>query len=98
MCWAPRRGWPAPAALGRHRSGDAATTPVGHGGSHGEPGDELTISQWPLFIDPGKNGTVAEFERETGVDVNYIEDINDNAEFFGKLRPLLPRGSRAAAA
>src|SRR4029079_6109735 len=38
---------------------------------------ELTISQWPLYIDPGKNGTQAEFERNTGVSVNYIEDIND---------------------
>ena len=48
-------------------------------------GDALTISQWPLYIDPGKDGTVAEFERETGIDVDYIEDINDNVQFYGKL-------------
>jgi spermidine/putrescine transport system substrate-binding protein len=53
---------------------------------------KLTISQWPLYIDPGKNGTIAEFEGKTGVDVHYIEDINDNAEFFGKLQPLLADG------
>jgi spermidine/putrescine transport system substrate-binding protein len=53
---------------------------------------ELTISQWPLYIDPGKNGTQAEFERNTGVSVNYIEDINDNVEFFGKVQPLLAKG------
>jgi spermidine/putrescine transport system substrate-binding protein len=52
----------------------------------------LTISQWPLYIDPGKKGTIAEFERKTGVDVKYIEDINDNAEFYGKLHPMLVRG------
>jgi spermidine/putrescine transport system substrate-binding protein len=52
----------------------------------------LTISQWPLYIDPGKKGTIAEFEGKTGVDVKYIEDINDNAEFYGKLRPMLARG------
>ena len=23
---------------------------------------KLTISQWPLYIDPGKNGTLVEFE------------------------------------
>jgi len=40
---------------------------------------ELTISQWPLYIDTGKTGTVAQFEQATGVDVKYIEDINDNA-------------------
>ena len=53
---------------------------------------ELTISQWPLYIDPGKRGTIAEFEETTGVDVKYVEEINDNNEFFGKLRPLLERG------
>jgi spermidine/putrescine transport system substrate-binding protein len=58
----------------------------------GEPGDELTISQWPLYVDPGKDGTVAQFERETEIDVNYREEINDNAEFFAKLQPLLSNG------
>ncbi len=53
---------------------------------------ELTISQWPLYIDPGKKGTIAEFEKATGVDVKYVEEINDNQEFFGKLRPLLESG------
>ena len=52
----------------------------------------LTISQWPLYVDPGPKGTVREFERETGVDVEYLEDINDNVEFFGKMRPMLERG------
>src|SRR3954468_12373183 len=53
---------------------------------------KLTISQWPLYIDPGKNGTVAEFEKKTGVQVDYIEDVNDNNEFFGKLQPQLSKG------
>jgi spermidine/putrescine transport system substrate-binding protein len=53
---------------------------------------KLTISQWPLYIDPGKKGTIAEFEKATGVDVKYVEDINDNDQFFGKIRPLLERG------
>ena len=52
----------------------------------------LTIAQWPLYIDPGKNGTIAEFEKKTGVDVKYVEEINDNDEFFGKIRPLLEQG------
>jgi spermidine/putrescine transport system substrate-binding protein len=58
----------------------------------GEVGDELTISQWPLYIDPGKDGTIAEFERDTGISVDYIEDINDNVQFYGKLRPQLAQG------
>jgi spermidine/putrescine transport system substrate-binding protein len=58
----------------------------------GEPSGNLTISNWPLYIDPGKNGTVANFEKATGIKVKYIEDVNDNAEFFGKVQPLLERG------
>jgi spermidine/putrescine transport system substrate-binding protein len=52
----------------------------------------LVIAQWPYYIDPGKNGTVAEFERDSGVSVKWNEEINDNVEFFGKLRPLLDQG------
>jgi spermidine/putrescine transport system substrate-binding protein len=53
---------------------------------------ELTISNWPGYIDPGGGGTVAEFEKETGVSVKYIEDVNDNNSFFGKLQPQLEGG------
>ena len=58
----------------------------------GQVQGKLTISQWPLYIDPGKNGTINEFEDKTGVQVDYIEDINDNNEFFGKLQPQLAKG------
>ena len=53
---------------------------------------ELTISNWPGYIDPGGEGTVAEFEKDSGVSVNYIEDVNDNNSFFGKLQPQLEQG------
>jgi spermidine/putrescine transport system substrate-binding protein len=53
---------------------------------------ELTISNWPGYIDPGKNGTIANFEKASGVSVNYIEDVNDNNTFFGKMQPLLEQG------
>lgn len=58
----------------------------------GEATGSLTISNWPGYIDPGQNGTVAEFEKETGVKVDYIEDINSNDAFFGKLQPQLEQG------
>jgi spermidine/putrescine transport system substrate-binding protein len=53
---------------------------------------ELTISNWPGYIDPGKDGSVAEFEDKTGVTVKYIEDINSNIQFFGKVQPLFQEG------
>jgi spermidine/putrescine transport system substrate-binding protein len=53
---------------------------------------KLTISNWPGYIDQGPNGSVAEFEERYGVDVEYKEDVNDNVQFFGKVRPLLDEG------
>jgi spermidine/putrescine transport system substrate-binding protein len=53
---------------------------------------KLTISNWPGYIDPGPKGTVAEFEDKTGISVDYIEDINSNDGFFGKLQPQLEQG------
>ena len=53
------------------------------------PSGDLTISQWPLYID---KATVPNFEKATGVKVDYIEDVNDNQEFFAKMQPLLAKG------
>ena len=53
------------------------------------PHGNLTISNWPLYID--KN-TVSDFDKATGVHTNYIEDVNDNQEFFAKMQPLLSKG------
>jgi len=84
------------AALGLAACGDDT---VGGGGNDevttakgGEASGQLTISNWPGYIDPGPKGTVAEFEDETGVSVDYIEDVNDNDAFFGKLQPQLEQG------
>jgi spermidine/putrescine transport system substrate-binding protein len=55
----------------------------------GKPSGELTISNWPLYVD---KQTIPDFEDETGVTVKYIEDVNDNAEFFGKVQPQLDQG------
>jgi spermidine/putrescine transport system substrate-binding protein len=55
----------------------------------GKPSGEVTISNWPFYID---NQTVSDFEKATGVSVKYIEDVNDNSEFFAKVQPLLADG------
>jgi spermidine/putrescine transport system substrate-binding protein len=50
---------------------------------------DLTISNWPLYID---KKTVPDFEKATGVSVEYKEDINSNEEFFNKVQPQLTNG------
>jgi spermidine/putrescine transport system substrate-binding protein len=51
----------------------------------------LVFSNWPEYIDvKGKSmPTLAAFEKQTGIDVTYNTDINDNNEFFGKVKDQL---------
>jgi spermidine/putrescine transport system substrate-binding protein len=69
--------------------GSEGDVPTAEGGN---PTGSVTISNWPGYIDLGKEGTVNRFEEATGVETDYIEDVNDNNQFFGKLRPLLEQG------
>jgi spermidine/putrescine transport system substrate-binding protein len=52
---------------------------------------KLFFSNWPEYIDvKGKRMPSLEaFEEESGIDVTYNTDINDNNEFFAKVQPQL---------
>lgn len=59
----------------------------------GDVSGELNISNWVGYIDKGEGNAIDKFEQKyPGTTVNYTEDINDNAEFFGKLQPQLDQG------
>jgi spermidine/putrescine transport system substrate-binding protein len=66
---------------------------AGSGGSK-QLAKTLTFSNWTLYIDVNKQGhpTLDQFQKKTGVHVDYKEDINDNATFFGKIQGPLSRG------
>jgi spermidine/putrescine transport system substrate-binding protein len=54
----------------------------------------LHFSNWPYYIDT-KGQTfpsLMQFQKKTGVRVDYVQDINDNAGFFGKIQGPLSRG------
>jgi len=55
---------------------------------------ELRVAQWPLYIDrsKGTRPTLDAFEKETGIEVDYREVINDNANFFAELVPVFEGG------
>ena len=80
--------------LGSESEDDGETQVAEAGPAEGE----FTMSTGPLYIDKGKGGvdgpggTLAEFEAETGITPNYLEDINGNESFFAKLRPELENG------
>ncbi|MEO6496980.1 MAG: spermidine/putrescine ABC transporter substrate-binding protein [Solirubrobacteraceae bacterium] len=64
-------------------NGEKAETGVKH------PKTEIgqwTFSNWPLYID---KKVLKEFNAKFGGKVRYLEDINDNNEFLGKVRQQL---------
>jgi spermidine/putrescine transport system substrate-binding protein len=73
----------------------------GDGGGGGTAdGDELkkvlNFANWPYYIDVDdktkKRPTLEAFTKETGIKVNYFEEINDNAEYFAKVQGPLSQG------
>ncbi|MCW3003513.1 MAG: spermidine/putrescine transporter substrate-binding protein [Conexibacter sp.] len=49
----------------------------------------LVWANWPLYIDEKSLKT---FDKRYGTKVKYVEEINDNFEFFGKVRQQLAQG------
>jgi len=53
-------------------------------------------STWPSYLDideaTGQRPTLEAFTKQTGITVNYTEDVNDNNEFFAKVRTQLEQG------
>ena len=57
----------------------------------GEIGSQIYMANWPLYIEEDR-GTLKDFEKEYGAKVKYVEEVNDNTEFFGKVRQQYDRG------
>jgi spermidine/putrescine transport system substrate-binding protein len=57
--------------------------------------DTLVFANWPLYIDSEKGNkrpSLDQFTAQTGVKVKYIEEVNDNEEWFGKYQAQLSQG------
>ena len=54
----------------------------------------LHFSNWTLYMDTKgqRYPSLDEFQKKYGVHVDYREDVNDNASFFGKIQGQLRRG------
>ncbi|MGW3323330.1 polyamine ABC transporter substrate-binding protein [Streptomyces virginiae] len=74
------------------REGDAAAASDDHSAQE----KEINFSNWTEYMDTSEDEksrpTLEEFTKRTGIKVKYTEDINDNVEFFGKIRPQLAAG------
>ena len=54
----------------------------------------LNFANWPLYIDTshGKHPSLEQFTAATGIKVNYLEVIQDNAPFYAQISPTLRAG------
>ncbi|MFI7288944.1 PotD/PotF family extracellular solute-binding protein [Streptomyces anulatus] len=63
---------------------------------HSAKEKEVTFSNWTEYMDVSEDEkgrpTLEAFTKRTGIRVKYTEDINDNVEFFGKIKPQLAAG------
>jgi spermidine/putrescine transport system substrate-binding protein len=57
----------------------------------GKIADSLYVSNWPLYIDEERSA-LKSFQEKNGTKIKYVEEINDNTEFFGKVRQQYDQG------
>ena len=72
-------------------AGASALAACGSGGGSSE--NAIRWGNWPLYLDVDDSGknypTLQAFIKDSGIDVKYLEDYNDNDEFFGKVQAQL---------
>lgn len=77
------------AACGSNGGGSAGTASTIATADDGSPASGLLrVSNWPLYI---ADGFVADFQKATGLNVDYQENYNDDEEWFAKNKEPLSR-------
>ncbi|MBV1849508.1 spermidine/putrescine ABC transporter substrate-binding protein [Catellatospora sp. NEAU-YM18] len=79
---------------GRGLEGTAAAAANCTAVDHSATERRVAFSNWVQYVDvderdPNRRPTLAAFTAQTGIKVGYTEDINDNNEFFGRVRTQL---------
>lgn len=73
--------------------GTAGPTQAGAGADSDGP---LRWANWTYYLDQDEDGTsfptLTAFEEQSGIDVEYYEDIEDNDSFYGKISRQLENG------
>lgn len=73
--------------------GEASPSPTDEGGAIEGP---LNFANWPAYIDLNddetESPTLVDFEAEHGIEVNYVEDIQTNEDFFATIAQPLTSG------
>jgi len=74
-----------------------ASSGAGASAGASDASGSLEWANWPLYIDideeDGSYPSIVAFTDQTGIEVNYTEAIQDNAEFLGTILPDLQAGN-----
>lgn len=88
----------AGAVLAACGTGGGTTTTAAAATTGAAAGNRLVFANWPFYIDPGgddsyfETSSLQDFTDLTGIEVEYIEEVNDNNEWFGKVQGPLSAG------
>jgi spermidine/putrescine transport system substrate-binding protein len=58
----------------------------------GKIASSMYIANWPLYIDE-KRTALKSFQQKNGTKIKYVEEVNDNDQFFGKVRQQYEQGN-----
>ena len=95
----------APASISIPTVPPVSPTPVPSPTPLPSPTGPLMFANWPAYIDltgkaydtgvytKGSSPTIEQFKKKYGVDVSYVEDIEDNKTFYAKIQPQLQAGT-----
>jgi spermidine/putrescine transport system substrate-binding protein len=87
-----------PSLIAACGGGGGISAQTGAGGASTEVkqqlADTLVFANWPAYIDKkgSSRPTLEAFTAQTGVNVKYIQEVNDNEEWFGKYQAQLSQG------
>ncbi|MGA1293556.1 MAG: extracellular solute-binding protein, partial [Candidatus Nanopelagicales bacterium] len=84
------------AACGAGSNTSSSTDTGSESTDSGSSSNKVVWSNWPLYMpvdeDTKEFTEIKAFTEQTGIEVEYIEDYNDNNEFYAKQKPLLDKG------
>ena len=79
-------GTDEPSGGGGEKAAEEKTIPKGKIAS------SMYFANWPLYIDE-KRSALKSFQDKYGTKIKYVEEVNDNDQFFGKVRQQYEQGS-----
>lgn len=78
----------APTLLAACGSDDKKKTDSSGGANSSGGGKSIAVSNWTSYMD---TALLKLFTKETGIKIKYVEDVNDNIEYFNAVKPNLQR-------